>query len=901
MSWLPALRIARRDALRARGRSLLIAAMVALPVLGIGAADVLFRSQQLDPDERLARELGRAQAELTFAGGGRVVQPPDHHRYGFSLEGRARAGRAPRLPDGYRALTSREGQLRFRTAGGEAPVRVIEVASGDEAFTGRFELLRGRHPTAAWEVAVTAAALERLGAKVGDPARLVDGGRVTVVGVVERTGGEWGETVWARPGSLLPDQPELLSGAAPLQPPSVFLVGERPVTWADVQRLNRLGFAVFSRAVVLDPPPDSQVPYFSRGLAPREVGQAAIATVLALALLVTLAILEVVLLAGAAFAVGARRQARSLGLLSAAGGDARHVRRVVLAGGLVLGCVGALAGLVLAVGLSALAIPLLERHAEADFGRFDLRPLELAGATLIGVVSGLLAAVLPARAAARRDPVEALTGRRGQVRTPRKVSAIGIGLIGLGIAVAALGSLLALSELSGVHPAAGQTALVAAGLIAGGAALTQLGLIVCSPAIVGLAGRWARRLPLALRLALTDAARHRGRSAPAVAAVLAAVTSATALALVAASFEDRDRANYLAAYPPGTAGIELTQSSVAPDGTEDSRRAAPSRVAEIVRPELPAFTLHEIRGPAICTDPDGCAGTALVFPESHPCSAGPGPNAVGGDGCDIAGGYRGGHLPSTPTGGPDLVRLLAGRAPAEATAVLSAGGAVVLDPRYVADGTVTFARTSPDGSQTESLRVPAVALPTRNPPVQAIVAPEVVERLRVSFEPTHVLLSFTEPPTTEEEDAARLALSAAGMERPFAYERGFESDYSLGLLVLVLAAAAITLGAAGIATGLAQADARADHATLAAVGATPRLRRTLAAAQALSVAGLGALLGVLAGLVPGVAFIGAVDSLRLVVPWLTLAQVLVGIPLVAAGFAWVFTRSGVPLERRVAA
>lgn len=84
------------------------------------------------------------------------------------------------------------------------------------------------------------------------------------------------------------------------------------------------------------------------------------------------------------------------------------------------------------------------------------------------------------------------------------------------------------------------------------------------------------------------------------------------------------------------------------------------------------------------------------------------------------------------------------------------------------------------------------------------------------------------------------------------------------------------------------------------MGATPGLRRTLAAAQALAVAGLGTLLGVLAGLVPGLAFIGAVESLQVAVPWLTLVEVLVGIPLVAAVCAWLLTRSRLPLERRVA-
>ncbi len=60
--WRPLLRIARRDALRARGRSALVVAMVGLPVLALTATDVLARSAQLEPDEVAARRLGTSQA-----------------------------------------------------------------------------------------------------------------------------------------------------------------------------------------------------------------------------------------------------------------------------------------------------------------------------------------------------------------------------------------------------------------------------------------------------------------------------------------------------------------------------------------------------------------------------------------------------------------------------------------------------------------------------------------------------------------------------------------------------------------------------------------------------------------------------------------------------------------------
>lgn len=51
---------------------------------------------------------------------------------------------------------------------------------------------------------------------------------------------------------------------------------------------------------------------------------------------------------------------------------------------------------------------------------------------------------------------------------------------------------------------------VAAVLIAGGAGLAVVGLVVLSPTVMGLAGRLGARLPLAGRLAMRDAARHRG-------------------------------------------------------------------------------------------------------------------------------------------------------------------------------------------------------------------------------------------------------------------------------------------------------------------------------------------------------------------------------------------------------
>jgi len=48
-SWRPALRIARRDATRARGRSALVLVMIGLPVLAIVCLDTLTRTYTQHP------------------------------------------------------------------------------------------------------------------------------------------------------------------------------------------------------------------------------------------------------------------------------------------------------------------------------------------------------------------------------------------------------------------------------------------------------------------------------------------------------------------------------------------------------------------------------------------------------------------------------------------------------------------------------------------------------------------------------------------------------------------------------------------------------------------------------------------------------------------------------------
>jgi hypothetical protein len=96
----------------------------------------------------------------------------------------------------------------------------------------------------------------------------------------------------------------------------------------------------------------------------------------------------------------------------------------------------------------------------------------------------------------------------------------------------------------------------------------------------------------------------------------------------------------------------------------------------------------------------------------------------------------------------------------------------------------------------------------------------------------------------------------------------------LGISVLV------ALTVTGVAVALGEAEARADHRTLVTVGAHPSLRRRITAARAGTVAAVGGVLAVPAGLLPvwGVLLSRGVP---IVVPAPEILVAVVGLPLLA--------------------
>ncbi|MGR6317897.1 ABC transporter permease [Micromonospora soli] len=888
-SWRTALRIARREARRARGRTALVLAMIALPVLALSFAAASYDMAELTRAERLDRQLGVADAELRWTAVNPVTQDAWGEGYGTvggETVPRIRPVTADEirsvLPAGSRvALLRRWVPFEVRVDGRAVSLdgRALDLT---DPLTGSLATLRaGRRPTAPDEIAVSPRALRRLGVRLGDPVQTTGGIRYLVVGVVEFPD-NLREVVALRPESPI--------GSLPKPEESWLVDLPGPVDRALADRLNARGVVVSARA----PVPGRDAVYTGSTLPdPEQAGNAV--------LVGGLGLLEVVLLVGPAFAVGVRRRRRDLALVAVAGGDAAHLRRIVLADGVVLGAGGAALGLLLGVGAALAGRPLVEQYlVSARFGGYRIFPSALAAIAAVAVLAGVLAALAPAWAAARQDVVAGLAGRRNPPRHRRHWLLLGMLLTVAGSVVAALGA-------AGTTPT-----VVLAGLILG-----ELGLVFCTPTLIGLLARAGRLLPLTPRLALRDASRNRSSAAPAISAVMAAVAGSVALGIYVASDDARDRAAWQPGLPPGNVALLRT------DPPEAAGSLPPAdEVARPVRAVLPNATIVAVATPE-CARPaapeDFCVAAAVLPPERR-CPYEPAWNtATGGrtpagddprcvrtlrEPSDIG-------LPAVVDDGAVLPALTG--APAEevaaATRVLRAGGVVVTDPRRLVDGRVTVEVTHGSGAPTATATLPGYPLRGGLPVDRLFLSPRAAAAVGVVAAPLGYLIDTDAPPNAREQSRLAAELSRVAPLSVQVSTEGPGSDQRPLLLLLAVASGVITLGAAGVATGLAAAEGRRDLSTLAAVGADPRVRRVLSLCQAGVIAVLGSALGIGAGL--GSATIILVSLNRryaqtwpvtepypLVVPGLTLS-VLVVVPLVAMLGAGLLTRSRLPVERRL--
>jgi putative ABC transport system permease protein len=253
--------------------------------------------------------------------------------------------------------------------------------------------------------------------------------------------------------------------------------------------------------------------------------------------------------------------------------------------------------------------------------------------------------------------------------------------------------------------------------------------------------------------------------------------------------------------------------------------------------------------------------------------------------------------------------LVFGTVPAAVERALSEGKAVATDCALIGHGRIAFFH---EGMFQDVVSKADVPHPITVPAVLAerpryfgipsiLLPPASLDRLGLISVSGQPIIATTRTPTKAEERAFADALADRYPDEEVGVrvERGYQSDNALVLAVLTGACAFVTLVGTAIAVALSAAEARSDHATLLAVGADPRRRRALAMAQAATVSLLGVGLGVVLGGIVGSAMLGADIKRPMVLPWVTLSQIVIGIPLLGTLIAGVFTRSRLPMVRRM--
>ncbi|NUR99938.1 MAG: hypothetical protein HOV67_32355 [Kribbellaceae bacterium] len=177
----------------------------------------------------------------------------------------------------------------------------------------------------------------------------------------------------------------------------------------------------------------------------------------------------------------------------------------------------------------------------------------------------------------------------------------------------------------------------------------------------------------------------------------------------------------------------------------------------------------------------------------------------------------------------------------------------------------------------------------------ALISPDAARKLG-TIQVSEVHFELNRDPTKDELAAAARIL---GSDQALLVEKGYQSPAKLFLIGILLAATVVTLLGVAISVSLSAAEGRADLATLAAIGAPPRRRRSLAAAQAWVLGQLGCLLGVGVGGLYGYTAHAAFGSPHFVVPWAEIGGIVLVVPLFAGLLAWLLTRSRLPMVSRI--
>lgn len=462
------LRLARRELRRRPARAALVVSMVLVPTAAMTAVTTFLRTSELSP----AAERRAAYGTADFVA---IKTAPDGRSVG-ATDAEVDALRAG-LGAGASVVVERSLYDRVRQGDRRIYLSVNELELADPVLEGRFGRLSGRLPAAREETVLTRSAARKLDVGIGDrftPDRV--GRSLEVVGLVRPLASNADTAYVAGP---LPERDDV--GASVLVDqagPAPQVIGWQITPIETAVRGRDRDEAVFWS-------------YVGGGM-----GLLVLGTVVA-----------------AAFAIGARRQLRTVGLLSSSGASPRALAWFLVAQGATAGAVGSFLGVAAGLALTRVTPqPLLESLIGRPVDGTVVPLLDLVPVLLIGTGAAMVAAWLPARSAARVPTLQALAGRRPLPAVPRRLPLLGVTAIAAGCVLFAI-------AVAGGRDEQGSS-LWAVVAVAGAVALLA-GTLALAPWVVAGMERACTRLSQQWRLAGRSLARSRVRSSAVVGAICA--------------------------------------------------------------------------------------------------------------------------------------------------------------------------------------------------------------------------------------------------------------------------------------------------------------------------------------------------------------------------------------------
>ncbi|WP_161499029.1 FtsX-like permease family protein [Cryobacterium aureum] len=901
---------------QSRGRSALIALLVAIPVLGMVGITTVTASNVATPAERVVLELGSTEARVLIAAAPdpKFTQDPlNEGHWGYSDDA-ARADAAQSIeptpvttaslfPADTRLLSIRSTAVVVETKDGLGSFTAVQGQPWDPSFAGKWDVTAGSAPSTDHEIMVTAAALERLGAQIGSTATFAapTAESFTISGTIRTASlDDAAVAFYGMPGvfdGVMPDDADLQTE---------WYLPNTPLTWSQIGDLNPRGATVLSRTVLLDPPPIGSYSYASGGSSSSFQN-------LFVALLGGFALFEVALLAGAAFTVGARTQQRTLATLASVGGDKRMLFRVMSFGGVILGALGAALGTVLGLAGAWIFMQISANGSAARYPGFHLDLVSLLVIAAFAVLAGWCAAAVPARAAGRIDVLAALRGAQRPPRTTRRRPLAGLVLLAIGAVIAVAGGLIELAAYVPIYRPG--LATLGIWLIVGGPVIMQIGAVFVAPLILRWAARVASRVGPGARLATRDVARNPGRSVPAIAAIMSCVFVATFAMSLVATFQLNSTKNYVFGAPLDTASVSLSTYLDEPPYGYVLQTTGPEVVAAVESsfPSAQARLLSSTEDPPMGfgeTDTSSAAEPTFALPRLDPDTVCPsdasrlGSSPEAENRTDIrcpTPFYLDTFMMSSTNDHiwvgdlADFTAILGEPVSDESRATLAAGGAVATYAQYLVDDNIQIDWVTESNSTLEPARSVTLAASVQEPehplPYAVFMLASTADAANLEYRPSMVVSSIGAAPTQAEFDHAKGALAAISPNFSLISESGPQTYGASWTWALLGLTAIIALVTASITIGLARADGHRDNAVLTSLGASPRVRRAFGFWQAVVIVGLGSVIGVLLGLVPSLALSLTRDTaghslLPFTPPWLQLALIVVALPaLVAVGGA----------------